>query len=152
MTAPDEPRPPLKSQPFVGPYEVIEEEELLSIRFQGDYTLEVASELHARMGAIGARYGHLLLLLNVRRLGTVTREARRFLSENRKRPHKTTSIAILGASFTMRTFATMLIRAVSALTNIPAALRFFDSEAEARTWLHDERNRLRTQFPANNLS
>lgn len=152
MTTPEDSRPPMKSQPFIGPYEVIEEDDLLHIRFQGDYTLEIASELRARMDAIGARFGYLLLLLNVRRFGTVTREARRFLAENRKRSQKSTAIAILGASFTARTFMTMLIRAMSALTNIPATLRFFDTEAEARTWLHDERNRLRTQFPANYFS
>jgi len=148
MTDSSKPRRTQTSSPhLVDHYEVVEIEDILCFRFYGNYTLQIATELHERMSE-AARRGYLLLLLDVGKMNTVTREARRYLVGKRRLEQKETAVAIIGASFALRTFMTMLIRAVSTLTKIPAALNFFETEEQALGWLRQERNRLRTAVAA----
>lgn len=156
MTAPPASRRPFKSNPdLTEPCEVFEVDDVLVTRFFGNYTLELAMELQPRSNAIAARCGYRLLLINVRRLGTVTREARRYLVEDQQRQgndRKASAVAVVGANFATRTLATMLIRAVSSLTKQPASLAFFEMEEQGFAWLEQERNRLRTMVSSNNFS
>jgi hypothetical protein len=124
--------------------EVQEIDGILIVRFGGDYTLELAVELQAITNAVAARDGYRLLLFDLRGLRSVTPAARRFLIEDHERERKPSFVAIFGASFAIRTLATMVIRAMNALTKVPVVLEFFDTEERAQGWLQNERNRLRT--------
>ncbi len=128
--------------------EVREVDDILITRLAGDYTLDLAVKLQERTNAMAARYGYRLLLLDVEHLGTVSPAARRYLAADQKRERKESSVAIVGASFAVRTVATMMIRAVSILTNLPVALEFFEKEEQAISWLNQERNRLRAILAA----
>jgi hypothetical protein len=123
--------------------EVWEVDDILCTRFTGDYTLRLAEQLQVRTNAMAARHGYRLLMLDLVHLGANTPAARRYLAEDQKRERKKSSVAIVEASFAIRTGVTMLIRAVSVLTNIPVALEFFQDEEHALAWLREERNRLR---------
>ena len=92
---------------------------------------------------MAARYGYRLLLIDVGRLGTITAEARRYLAEDQRHERKAGSVAVVGATFAIRTVATMLIKAVSLLSKVPVSLEFFQKEEQAFAWLERERIRLR---------
>lgn len=123
--------------------ELWEVDDILCTRFTGDYTLNLAEQLQVRSNAMAARHGYRLLLLDLSQMGAVTPAARRYLAEDQKRERIESSVAIVGASFAIRTVVTMLIRAISILTNLPVALQFFQDEENALVWLREERNRLR---------
>lgn len=145
MPEPPAPRGPQKSSPNpLESYEVRQIDDMLITRFRGDYTLEAAKELQVLANAVGVQYGYRLLLIDVREMKDVPRETRRYLVEDQQRERRESSVAIVGAGFAMRTIATMTIRAVGTLTNIPVGLKFFETEEQARIWLEQERNRLRT--------
>lgn len=131
--------------------DVFEIEDILVTRFRGDYSLEIAKELQLKTNLLAKRHGYRLLLLDLTHLGVVTRQARAFLVEDQRQERKPSAVAIIGASFAIRTLATMMIRAVCALTNTPASLEFFATEEEAQKWLSQERNRLRTSIASANI-
>lgn len=132
--------------------EVFRVDDILVTRFNGDFTLEIMKELQAMARAQSAQYGYRLLLLDVRNMGVITPEARAFLVEDQKRESIESAVALVGASFAIRTIASMLTRAVKSLTKVSIALRFFDTEDAARNWLGQERNRLRASIASAKLT
>lgn len=143
----------MKSSPIVSEQCDVEEvDDILITRFHGDFTLELAEKLQPLTNAMAARYGYRLLLLDLEHLGTITPEARRYLAKDQQRERKDGSVAIVGATFSIRTVATMLIKAVSLLAKIPVALEFFQNEEEALAWLGRERMRLSAMIAAQKIS
>ena len=134
----------MKSNPIVfKECEVTEVDDILITRFNGDFTLDLAMKLQPMANVMAARYGYRLLLIDVGRLGTITAEARRYLAEDQRHERKAGSVAVVGATFAIRTVATMLIKAVSLLSKVPVSLEFFQKEEQAFAWLERERIRLR---------
>ena len=134
----------MKNNPLI--FEKCETEQIddiLMTRFYGDFTLELAMKLQPLTNSMAARYGYRLLMINVEHLGAINPKARRYLAEDQKRERKDGSVAVVGATFAIRTVTMMLIKAVSVLSKIPVALEFFQNEEEAFAWLERERNRLR---------
>jgi hypothetical protein len=87
-----------------------------------------------------------LNLIDVSLAGTISPEARRFLLENRRRTKVPGAVAVVGASFTVRTLAHMVIRALQALTKSYLGMHFFTDEAAARAWIDAQRKRLRGEL------
>jgi len=137
----------MKSTPIVFKNcEVQEVDDILVTRFTGDYDVEHALKLQAITNELATRVGYRLLLIDVREMGAVTSGARRFLAQDQQRDPRPSSVAIVGATFGIRTIATMTIRAVGLLTKMPATLEFFDTEEQALAWLERERIRLRVMI------
>ncbi|MDI3291444.1 hypothetical protein [Polyangium sp. 15x6] len=123
--------------------EVHEEGDLLVVWLRGDYDTQVERYMQALRGDLERRHGYRLILIHVEQAGTITTEARRdMVAWNRER-RAPGAVAILGASFTARTLAKMVLTAGRLLTKRRVDFDFFESEAEARTWLAERREELR---------
>jgi hypothetical protein len=133
--APDLPKPPH--------IHLSREADLLILRLEGDYTLDVATYVQAHIASVSDEYGYRLNLIDVSQAGTITADARRFLLENRRQTPMPGAVAVVGASFAVRTLAHMVTRALRALTNAYLGTDFFADETAARTWINTQRNRLR---------
>ncbi|MDI1437261.1 MULTISPECIES: hypothetical protein [Polyangium] len=123
------------------------EEDLLVVRLAGHYDLEVELCVQRARDAIEATYGYRLILLDARKIGTVTPEARKTMvtwSRGRKAP---SAIAMFGANFSGMTLAKMVLSAVRVLSKRPMRFEFFETEAAARAWLGERREDLRKLVP-----
>jgi hypothetical protein len=119
--------------------------DLLIFRIEGEYTLEATKYVQASAASVSAEYGYNLQLIDVRKAGAITPEARRWLFSNHDASKLLGSCAVFGASFAIRTLAQMVIRALHTIAKGPLAIRFFDDEGEARVWLDQERARLQIE-------
>ncbi len=121
------------------------EDDLVVVRLRGDYDLAVEQYIATIRAEIAARGGYRLSLMDVTEAGTVTREARHALVNYRDQWNTPGSLALVGASFTVRTLATMMLSAARMLTRRPIHFRFFATEEEGRAWLAKERERVKMQ-------
>jgi hypothetical protein len=86
--------------------------------------------------AAGRRY--LLLLLDQRRLGTISPEVRKVTMEAMKGlPVRGT--AVMGASFEKRVINGFVNKGLNLVLRLDNPLRFFDTEERARDWLRERR-------------
>jgi hypothetical protein len=124
----------------------------LDIQFDGDVCLatlrgnyDLATEAYLRFvrEELDARHGYRLTILYVHDAGTVTHEARQALVAWNKNQQAPGALALVGASFTVRTLANMVLAAIRLLTRMRTQYAFFSSDADARTWIDKERVRLR---------
>lgn len=126
------------------PVHVVKNSDLITIRLEGDYTLDVAIYVYEHIERAGNEFGYRLNLIDVRRAGTITPDARRYLLERRKGSTTPSVVAIVGASFAVRTVAHMVTRALGLLTKSYVAVEFFAEEIAAHAWIDAQRNRLRS--------
>lgn len=124
-----------------------EEPGLFVIRTQGDLGPEdivgLAAFIHER--AVGRRY--LLVLGDARGLGEISAEARKAaVRVSKQLPYR--GIALHGASFQARVVTRLLMGAAHLLFgSSDNPTRFFDTEAEARAWLHERTRQLAAEEP-----
>jgi hypothetical protein len=121
------------------------EDDLLVARIRGAYDESVARHLEWLFIELADQYGYSLALLNASQTTTITPQARRLMAQwdaSRKEPG---AGAVVGASFTTKTVAKMLIRAAKLLSTSTAHFDFFDTEAEARAWLNQQRAKLKKE-------
>lgn len=84
---------------------------------------------------------HLLLLIDLSRVGNVSPEARKVGAANNLE-EKALGTAIFGASLHVRMLATLVTMAGSVLRKLKATdspVRFFETEREALAWLNERR-------------
>ena len=128
------------------------EEDLLVARIRGPYDEAVAQHIEFHCTNLVNRYGYRLVLFHAREATTITPGTRqRIVAWNRGR-REPFAVAIVGASFTAKTLATLMYRARQLLTKAIPVHCFFDSEAEARAWLDKERSRFQAQLRAKTQS
>lgn len=123
--------------------EVTVESDIVVVQLHGDYTLDVAMHVQTYVERIGDTFGYRMNLIDVCHAGTITHDARRYLLERRKKTQIPSAVAVVGASFGVRTMAHMVIRALASLTRTQLSVDFFKDEVGAREWLDAQRNRLR---------
>ncbi len=118
------------------------------VRFEADdfMYLYMEGEVDAReMAAIANEHNERLLacgrsfLLCVAVKGVRQTPEARLEVKNRPKNLPPYWMACVGAPFAARIVIDMLMRAVKLFTDTTATHRFFDTEAEARAWLHEMR-------------
>ncbi|HVK68852.1 MAG TPA: hypothetical protein VM694_30550 [Polyangium sp.] len=127
--------------------DLIYEEDLLVVRVDGSYDLEVEVCVQRARDAIELAHGYRLILLDARKITTVTPDARKSMvawSRGRTAP---SAIAMFGANFAGMTLARMVLSAVRVLSKRHMRFDFFESEAAARAWLVVRRADLRKLVP-----
>ena len=124
---------------------IVPEDDVLLVRLEGDYTVDVAVYSRTFATRMGQKYGYRLQLIDVTKAGTITPEARRDLLQDRRKVRVPGAVAVVGASFAVRTLAQMVTRALQTLTKTYLGVGFFEDEKGARVWLCAQRNRLRTE-------
>ncbi|HRI66344.1 MAG TPA: STAS/SEC14 domain-containing protein [Polyangium sp.] len=120
------------------------EQDLIVLRLEGDYTLDTAKYVQQFVEQSGAVHGYRLNLIDVHKAGTITRDARRYLRERRQSSKVPSAVAVVGASFAVRTLAHAVMRALQLLTNAYVGVDFFADEITARAWIDTQRNQFRT--------
>lgn len=123
--------------------DVQEEGDITVVRIQGDYTLAVERYMQAIREDLEDRYGYRLVLIQVDKIGTITNDARRALVQWNRGGKAPGAVALVGASFATNTLARMVLSAARILTKRDLEFDFFGSEAQARAWLSERRERMR---------
>lgn len=118
---------------------VLEGEDLSVIRVHGALDASVAEYMQAVHDEVATKVGYVLELHDARQETIFTADARRsYFQWNRRRKYPG-AVAVLGASFTIKTLGMLLIRSVNLVTTVSGDIDFFDSEAKAREWLTQRR-------------
>jgi hypothetical protein len=125
------------------------EGDLVVARIRGPYDESVARYLECVHSQQGDLYGYRLALVNGRETTTITPEARQLMSKLNPTRRDRMACAVVGASFATKTVAKLLVRGLMLLTRLPVplAIDFFDTEAEARAWLDEQRPWLKDPSP-----
>ena len=122
------------------------EGDLLVIRVKGEYTLDVATQVHEQNTVSLDAYGYQLNLMDFTHFTSVTPEARRYVFRKPERSSFLSATAIVGANFPMRALVQMLLRALRAISNRNIAIEFFANEQGARDWIDDCRRRFHDEL------
>jgi|GEM_PF-4199449 len=121
------------------------EDDLFIAHVRGPYDAAVAWSMERTYRAQVEKYGYRLVLIHAEKTTTITPEARRLMAEWNAARMDPAAGAVVGASFTTKTVARLLTRAVEMITGKPIYIRFFDSEPDARAWLDGQRVRLKQE-------
>lgn len=142
---PKEPRPALEVPSRIGPHELSLTGSILHIRFAGPYLPDEARQVLSLADQLYRIYGGAYLLADVSRNPPPPPETRRTIA---KWPYLGAYVAALyGATAAVRVITTLMISAQRLLrANQPIITELFNTEAEARAWLAEQRQRL--QCPA----
>lgn len=112
-------------------------------RYVGDLHADDVRAGQAEVKARQQGLPYFLILIDVSLLNSVSTEARRAMAENGETAKSLRATAIVGASFHFRAIGTMVARAVALLNrHNDNPIRFFSTEADARTWLAERRRML----------
>lgn len=117
------------------------ETDLLIVRVDGDYTLDVAVQVGEQNKRSVAEFGYQLNLIDFHRYKTITPDARRYVFQKPEKASFPSATAIIGASFPVRTLVGMLLRALRTLSNSKVTIEFFADEMAARAWIDTQRIR-----------
>jgi hypothetical protein len=105
---------------------------------EGDVTLAQMKELLPIYESIIEKHGRLLVLMNLTHIGEVGFETRKCAMDWSKKHGPSVITAVYGASFVTRNVVNFVNRALRAISKDAAPLRYCETEAEARAWLHSQ--------------
>lgn len=110
------------------------EGDIAVLTFNGDLTAEDTHKMFAIFGAIVEQYGRYGTLVDARRMGWVTQDAREVIA---RWPYTalTFGTSVFGASLATRTVMTLVIRALQLIGRGPLATEFFPTQAQAQAWI-----------------
>lgn len=120
------------------------EGDLVVVRTSGTIDESVARYIGALHDELAVSIGYALELQYCHESTTLTHEARHsYFKWNRKRQFPG-AVAVVGASFATKTMAMLLTRAVKLAVVAHTEMKFFDTEAEARAWLDEQRTLIKS--------
>lgn len=122
----------------LGSHELEVEGDLIITRLHGDFTPEQMQEWCRVVDGVIAAHGRAFSIGNYRGAGAIPPRTRR-IAGDWLGSAKLRAMAVVGASAAVRLIMTMIARAGALLRNFRAPVAFFDTEAEARTWMHEQR-------------
>lgn len=120
------------------------EEDLVIVRNLGMMTLADLNVVIDVYTQVRARHGALFAMYDCSRAEGMERAARQALTKETDPSKSANAIAIFGAPFAVRILGNMIERARVGLGRSSTGIRFFETEAQAREYLQDERMRLKT--------
>lgn len=127
---------------IVGRHRVwIEEPYALMLEAHGHLAGDDLSQMRLLMDRIGDGQGPILIVQNLADAGEFQASARRGIMED-KRTERIDAVISFGANFHMRVFIGMIAKAVRLVSRRVPRTLFAANEAEARTILATERERL----------
>ncbi|WP_437531862.1 STAS/SEC14 domain-containing protein [Sorangium sp. So ce726] len=115
---------------------------ILRLEIHGELTEDRARVLVAALQRASEGGRDVLLLADVRRMGSFLAPARKVTADG-VRSARIGAVAIIGPSFSLRVIATLIAKGVQMLTSQPYPQQFFEAEGEARAWLLARRDALR---------
>jgi hypothetical protein len=126
----------------IGNHKFLVEGDIVYSVWDGPSTLAEVQAFHGLFERVLAEHGRAFSLIDMRKAHSPTPDTRQWLTEWSER-YQIAAVACFGASFTVRTIATLLVRAIRLLRKGPGGVMgFFETEASARAFLNAERARL----------
>lgn len=122
----------------LGPHRARQVDDVVEVVFAGPVTLSEARVLHERLAQVYAEFGSCYLLADLLGLTAMGPDVRRYMGEWNK-THRLSGVALHGASFAMRTVASLTVKAIRLLGSHPIEVVFLRDEAEARRWISARR-------------
>jgi hypothetical protein len=130
----------------IGKHRFRVEGDLIYSVWDGPSTLAEIQAANAMIERVIAEHGRAFCLHDMRKAHRPPPDARQWLTEWSARV-KVAAVACFGTSFTVRTFATLLVRAIRFLKGPEGILEFFETEAQARAFINAERARAEPPAP-----
>lgn len=115
---------------------------MVHLRFAGDVSRDHIVEIVRPVEQVLERDGAVLTLNDVRGIGHISPEARRYAA-HWMRGHRFDGTAMYRANLFTRTVVTLLLRAINLLRPMPLESIFCATEQEAQDWLEERRQQLR---------
>ncbi len=142
----DAPSRPMSDEGFVSMGDTLLvriEEDLVFIRNQRIMTLTDFNTIVEVYSQVRNRHGSFFVMYDSSRAQGVERAARKAMTSTPAGGPTALATAIFGAPFAIRTLGNMLERALVGLKRPSPGMRFFQTEADARDYLQQERLRLK---------
>jgi hypothetical protein len=125
----------------LGNHKVRVEGDIVFSVWDGPSTLAEVQALHAIYERVIAERGRAYSLIDLRKAHTPPPDTRRWINDWSER-YQLAAVACFGASFTVRTVSTLLVRAIRLVRGpIGGRVEFFETEAQARAFLASQRSR-----------
>ncbi len=118
----------------IGRHQLIAEQNVLLITFDGDFSLEDADIMGKAMMNVANEYGAVYSVSWLNKLGKVPPETRKFMGTHPVTPFWR-GTAVIGASLPFRILVKLVLQGMRLLSKSEVQMAFFESEAAARTWI-----------------
>ena len=127
----------------IGPHRLWTEDDMYVVVLEGDITVGHIVAMQQVSQPLVDKHGYTLSLVDSRRVGTITPDARRTSAAYQRDSPSPGAVGVFGPGILLRTIYTIYSRAVSLLAASQREMALFDNEAETRAWLNSQRIRLR---------
>jgi hypothetical protein len=115
------------------------ENDILLLDIQGSLSVEDARAFIHSVNEMIAAHGAFFVLADLRRMVGITPESRREIGEWARTSKPVGASACIGGSLGVRTFGSLVTRAVNLAGYANARIIFVETEKEARDWLAEQR-------------
>lgn len=119
--------------------------DLVRVRNIGVFTLRDMTELLALYVRMHREHAAYFVIFDCSKSEGIDQKARKSLTQANPEAMTATATVIVGASFPLRTVTNMIVRALRAFGRPPLAISFLDTDAQARAYIDQERQRARTR-------
>lgn len=126
---------------LVGRHRLRTEEDLVTLRMDGDMVLDETRQIHAELERVLAEVGRAFVLVDMSHGRNTAPDARRFIAEWNRR-HRVSGAVIFGCSVPQRAAATLVFAAIRLFRPSMFPLAMLKTEAEARAWIEEHRSKL----------
>lgn len=130
----------------LGTHSYYVEDDTFVLRGNGTLTVSDVESLYSICWGIGDRHDYWLVLVNSRAGMNMSPEARRRVGELSRKRRSQNATAIYGASIIERTLVLFITNAVRMIRGMAMPIETFQTEAEARSWLAEQRRSLRASL------
>lgn len=120
--------------------ELLLDGDLLVVRAHGMLQAKAAQEALDAMQRIRQQYGHCFVLVDLQDAGGIPAGLRRYLAQQLV-DCPPTAVAFFGANLWVRAVNELMVSAIKLLAKKPVNVKRFETEAQARAWLADERHK-----------
>ena len=110
----------------------------------GVFQRDEVEPFFAVLDEVIARYGCYATLIDAQAMRSLSAESRKFVADWKGVQHCYGN-AIYGAGLAARTAITLVTRAIQLFTGKDLQVKFFDTQAEACTWITNRRQNQRTE-------
>lgn len=132
----------------LGEHSVRFEGDLIFLRVKGAVKLGDMVEFMRLQAQVRREHGSVFMLYDSRENTALDPAARKYATDHTTEESRVDAAASFGAPFGMRVLVNMLNRAHEMLRKEGARVQLFETEAQARQYLQDERRRLRPSVAA----
>jgi hypothetical protein len=120
----------------------LEPPDILYLRLMGDIEEAHVAPIREELARHCRETSHVYGLVDMSRMGTVAAAARK-AAATQKNPANSSN-AVFGASFAHRVLVQLVVKAAKLFRGVTPTLGMFETEAEARAWI-DEQRRARSR-------